>query len=280
MMYKTYSAQAAQDKADYEKTAKGAPLKIGHNRALSNYIEDRILKDGYSPYAVAQEIKDNSPQRFETTLSTRTIYNYVDGAVFLRVRKCHLPRKNKSKKKPEHKRLSLNSVLFPSISLRDITRSHFGHWEMDTVVGKAAGKNSVLLVLTERKTRYEIIMKIKAKKAECVVAALQKLRCKHGKHFSRIFQSITVDNGCEFADYSSMEKFAPIYYCHPYSSWERGSNENANAMIRRWIPKGVDITSISVKRIQEIEMWLNNYPRKILDTTAQKAFDEEISKIF
>lgn len=142
---------------------------------------------------------------------------------------------------------------------------------MDTVIGKAKGKGKVLLVLTERLTRFEIILKIDGKTEKAVIKGLNKLERRYKKGFRNIFKSITVDNGGEFMDDIGMEKSCLsktkrtlIYYCHPYLSWERGSNENANSIIRRFIPKGSIIDNYSDSQIDFIQNWINNYPRKIL----------------
>ena len=83
---------------------------------------------------------------------------------------------------------------------------------------------------------------------------------------TRIFKTITVDNGCEFADVKGIEKGGrtQLYFCHPYSSWERGSNENLNKMIRRFVPKGFSINKVSRKQVHQIQTFMNSYPRKIL----------------
>ncbi len=87
--------------------------------------------------------------------------------------------------------------------------------------------------------------------------------------FKKVFLSITVDNGSEFADYKGIEQSitgstrTSVYYCHPYSSWERGSNENQNKMIRRHFPKGYDFTKTTSAEIKRLEKWINDYPRKI-----------------
>lgn len=86
-----------------------------------------------------------------------------------------------------------------------------------------------------------------------------------------VFRSITVDNGSEFLNSADLERSVRslgiqrtrIYYAHPFSAWERGSNENANKLIRRFIPKGTDIGKLKQKDIQRIEYWMNNYPRRI-----------------
>ena len=110
--------------------------------------------------------------------------------------------------------------------------------------------------------------------------ALDALERKTGAvNFRKIFRSITVDNGPEFSatddmEHSAINKTIPrtkIYYCHPYSSWERGSNENANIMIRRMHPKGTDFAKVSAAEIAHTEQWINNYPRKILGYMSSEA---------
>ena len=127
------------------------------------------------------------------------------------------------------------------------------------------------MVLTERKTREEIIRKMKSKSQYCVVKEIDKIERKLGsKKFRETFKTITCDNGCENLDYEGIERSVltkqsrtKVYYAHPYSAWERGSNENANKLIRRFIPKGDDIGEFSHERIKMIEHWINNYPRRI-----------------
>lgn len=282
-MYTIYSADIAQAKADYQKTAKGAPLKLSNDYKLADHIEERIMSQHFSPYAVIKEIKDDASLNFNVNLSVSTVYNYVHGGIFANVKPKHLPckneNKNRKKKKPLEQRAAFRNALKPSITDRTVTREDFGHWEMDTVIGQAKGENNVLLVLTERKTRYEIIIKIHRKQSRYVVKALQSLRRQYGAGFKNVFKSIAVDNGTEFSDYIGMSRYAPVYYCHPYSSWERGSNENANAIIRRFIPKGCDMNKITNKTVRLVQNWMNNYPRKCINTTAQKAFDCEIDEI-
>lgn len=104
------------------------------------------------------------------------------------------------------------------------------------------------------------------KTAACTVRALDILQRRYGADFPRIFKTITVDNGCEFADVKGIEKDGrtQLYFCHPYSSWERGSNENLNKMIRRFVPKGFSINKVSRKQVHRIQTFMNSYPRKIL----------------
>ena len=165
-------------------------------------------------------------------------------------------------------------------------RAVVGDWEMDCVEGKKKTKKT-LLVLTERKSRREIIRPMRDQTARSVVRALDSLEREYGANFSKIFRTITVDNGSEFADCAGMEKSCrrkgnrtKIYYCHPYSSYERGSNENVNKMIRRWFPKGTDFRKITAKAIQKVEDWINNYPREILGfRTAEEVFQEGVASL-
>jgi IS30 family transposase len=101
------------------------------------------------------------------------------------------------------------------------------------------------------------------------------------RHFREIFKTITCDNGGEFMDAPGIEqscltrkKRTVVYYAHPYCACERGSNENANGIIRRFIPKGAAIGEISKQRIKQIQVWMNNYPRRILaGLSANEAFE-------
>lgn len=165
-------------------------------------------------------------------------------------------------------------------------RAIVGDWEMDCVEGKKKTKKT-LLVLTERKSRREIIRPMRDQTSKSVIRVLDSLEREYGANFSKIFRTITVDNGSEFADCAGMEKSCrrkgnrtKIYYCHPYSSYERGSNENANKLIRRWFPKGTDFRKVTSKAIQKVEDWINNYPREILGfRTAESVFQEGVAAL-
>ena len=157
---------------------------------------------------------------------------------------------------------------------------------MHCVEGKKKTKET-LLVLSERKARKEIMIKMKDQTAGSVVAALDRLERRYGTLFYKIFQTITVDNGSEFADVEGLErscrrkgKRTTVFYCHPYSSYERGTNENINRMIRRWFPKGTDFGQVPKKAIQAVEDWLNAYPREILGfRSADEVFAEGLAAL-
>ena len=109
-----------------------------------------------------------------------------------------------------------------------------------------------------------VLLKNKTQKE--VIAAIKRARRRVGGNFSEVFKTITADNGSEFLDGESIRKAAnceEVYYAHPYSSWERGSNENGNRILRRFVPKGIDIARLTAKELERIEDWVNNYPRRI-----------------
>lgn len=285
-IYEAYSAQLAQMRYEENAQTKGARLKIGKDHDLAAFIETMIADEKYSPAAVLGKIQDDGLQ-FSVTLSHATLYRYIDDNLFLRITNKDLPlgKRPKKQKYDKVRRISYQQPLEPSIDDRPeyiANRDEFGHWEMDTVVGKAKGKSTCLLVLTERMTRFELVYKIQQKSARCVVRALDKIERRFDGAFSDVFKSIATDNGCEFSDGNGIRKKGRtiLYKCHPYSSWERGSNENANKLIRRFIPKGTDISKYTHKEIERIEHWMNNYPRRILGyTTSKKLFDAEVAKL-
>ena len=207
--------------------------------------------------------------------SERTIRNAIySGIIFEKIKQGKIIYKKEYDNKNKKKRVSKMIPAEKSIEHRPQEakeRKVYGHWEGDLVIGKQ-GTKAVLFTLTERMTRQEIIMKLPNKETKTIAKALDKIERKYGSKFYKTFKSITFANGAEFMGYKGLEKSClrkkertAIYYADPYCSGERGTNENNNRLIRRFIPKGMDITNIKVSRIQEIEDWINNYPRAMFD---------------
>ena len=133
------------------------------------------------------------------------------------------------------------------------------------------GSKCALIVFTERMTRMGIIVRVPDHTSASVVQAINKLERRFGKLFYVLFKSITVDNGCEFQDVEGMQASCrrkgnrtTVYFCHPYSAYERGSNENMNRIIRRFFPRGTNFDNVTVAEVKKAEEWLNHYPRRIL----------------
>ena len=140
------------------------------------------------------------------------------------------------------------------------SRSRIGDWELDTIIGK--NHKQAIVSLTERKSRFTLIQKVKRKTAQCVTDAIINLLAP----FSDQVHTLTSDNGKEFADHKSIaDKLnAKFYFAHPYASWERGLNENTNGLIRQYFPKKRDFKTITQKEINRVMDKLNNRPRKCL----------------
>jgi transposase, IS30 family len=270
-----YRANFAQ--ADYEKQGrnKERSLKIGKDKNLEAYIRIKLINERFSPDAIIGQIKANGLE-FEGIITTKTLYNYIDAGFFSGISNKNLWQK-RNKKKRGYKTVSrVNTKNRDCRSIEERpkrinNRVEYGHWEGDTVKGPQRAKTS-LFTLTERKTREQIIIKLEEGTQEAIKAAIDGLETRHGNIFKVKFKSITFDNGAEFLGWKSLEisllkpeeRRTMVYFAHSYSAWERGTNENQNRMIRRFVPKGTDIADVSDKKIKWIQDWMNNYPRKIL----------------
>lgn len=264
-----YSADTAQRKYDYNIKGKGPEIKIGADYELAEYIEKGIKKERKSPEILIAEI-ERKGLKFKSKISAKTIRNGIRKGYFMNLSQKDMiynkTYKEKNKKKYSSDRVPAEKSIDYRPEEANI-RKEYGHWEGDLVIGIKT-KGAVLLTLTERKTREEIIMKLSDKTAESVSKALDKIERKYKRTFYTKFKTITFDNGPEFRNWESLEKSCrrkkqriSVYYAHPYRSGERGSNENNNRLIRRFIPKGIDITPITEEYIQNIEEWINNLPR-------------------
>ena len=263
---------------------KGGAIKLAKDYKFAEYIEHKICDDGLSPAAALASIELNG-LHFDTHICRVTLYNWIDKDFFFRLSNKDLPIKGKRKKKHKMIRVQKRPTLGESIEKRPDAinrREVFGHWEGDTVYSsRRNGGKAVLFVYTERKTRKELIVKMPDRSAASGIAAIGKLQERFGDQFNKIFKSITYDNGTEFSDIEKMRSaIKDLWYCHPYSSWERGSNENQNGMIRRKYPKGTDFGKLSDKDIEDLERWINDYPRKKLGwKTADILFKEQLAAL-
>lgn len=285
---KVYSAAVAQGKYEYSKKKAGRKSKL--SKRLKQFIEDKILIEKWSPEEVAGYIKVNNI-KFEIQPSYQLIYYWIEKkklkirAIDL-VHKAKLGKKEKKKEKeekmPKHEEKSIHK------RPKEIDENkEFGHWELDCVEGNK-GKAKTYMTLLERLTKKYIVVEMEGHTNECVKQAIDRLEEKYGKKFRKIFKSMTTDNGHEFLNYDRIEisKFneeerrTVVYYADPYSSWQKGMNENCNGILRRFIPKGTDLNKVSKNRLENILEKINGKPRKILGfVSAEERFKEEINKI-
>jgi IS30 family transposase len=269
-----YRAHVGQTEHEERGKNKERSLKIGKDKEMEAYIRIWLVEKKFSPDAVIGQIKTDG-LKFEGMICTKTLYNYIDAEIFAGISNKNLWQK---RNKPSRKyrpvgRVSRTNRLCRSIEKRPKAvedRLDYGHWEGDTVKGPLGSKAS-LITLTERVSREEIIIKVASATQAAIKEAIDGLEQKYGSAFRIKFRSITFDNGVEFLDWKSLEvsllgagRRTTIYFAHSYSSWERGTNENHNRIIRRFIPKGTNIALLDEQEIQKIEDWMNDYPRKIL----------------
>ena len=279
-----YTPRLAHEKALIKRKNRGRKLRL-KNGFTRRYVIDH-LKTGYSPEQIAGRLHyEHSNQ----SISHEAIYQYIYSQVY---RKGHgymkpgyhdLRQYLKRRHKRRVKKGFRKSRKIPRLNGRSIEsrpkeielRKVIGHWEGDSIVSR---KSKVgLNTLVERKTGFVLISKIDngtaQKTTETVVNRLSSLRKKF-RH------TLTLDNGSENAGYDEIEKRLDIecYFAHPYSSWERGSNENTNGLIRWYFPKGTDFATISSESIQAVEWALNNRPRKRLGwKTPLEVFNESVA---
>ena len=284
-----YNAEHAQLDAQEKMKYKGPLPKSGRHHALVRRMAELILKHKHSPYAVLQRLDMEHGWPPGLRICEKTLYNWIEAGDIPGVTIESLPRKGKLKRHNGHagKRKHSN-VEFAARSIEHrpeeiLRRLAAGHWEGDTVYSTKNGSRECLLTLVERKTRLELIIKIPDRTAKSVKGAFDKLERQLGSRLFRLmFLSVTFDNGSEFSDVLGLEKSVltkgnrtVLYFAHPYCSCERGTNENHNGIIRRFLPKGTDFAFIKAKEVKEIQDWMNTYPRRILNgLTPLQSFKE------
>ncbi len=256
-VHRRYTPRLAEARANAQRHRKHH-TRLKHE-SIRSYVTAH-LKAGWSPEQIAGRIERETTRR----ISYEAIYQFVymlsrHGGEDLRpfLKRRHKARLRKGARKWQH----LKNPHKPSIEERPLVvekRSRIGDWEGDLVVSHAS--SVALVTLVERKSGYVCIEKIHAKTAEATAGAMtERLR-------GAMRYTLTLDNGTEHNHWREIEKKArvTVFFAHPYHSWERGTNENTNGLVRWYLPKGTDFATISEREIREIEHALNGRPRKRL----------------
>ena len=281
----TYNAVDAQNDYMFKRGLSKGEYVLRKYPKMAKYIEGKIKIDKWSPDVIIGYMEKHNlfDQDGFTHITTPTIYNAIRYHIIdVKLEDTRRMKYNPKYEYHEEKQIS-NSKLPFSIDKRPDeieNRLIFGNFELDTILGKKRGKHECLMTLTERKTRFEIILKLKCKTADEVVNKFNQIKEFMKSNYNNFFKSITTDNGPEFSKFLDIIKNSKtqIYFCHPYCSGEKGTNEKSNSMIRYFIPKGSLIENYSYQDINNIANWMNNYPRKILDyKTPLEALLEEFN---
>ena len=260
--YTKYFADAGQRMYQQHRQNCGRKNKIVDCSEMVTFVEEKILgPEKWSPdaaigYAVANNLYPG--QEF----TTKTFYNWTDDGL---VRVKNIDLLLKVRRKPTRPRKERKRILGKSIDERPVAvqaRQEFGHWEGDGIIGK--GRKGQLITLVERKLGIGLLFNAHDRSSERIVEIIDSLHQEFGSHFSQIFKTLTFDNGSEFADNLAMERDnrTCVFYAHPYSSFERGTNENWNGIVRRFIPKGRCFDDLTTHDIQRINHYINSLPRK------------------
>jgi IS30 family transposase len=279
--YKASEGQAAYEK--HRLNSRNCYSRLAKEDFI-DYVVERFQKDGWSLDACHGRAVLSGQFTAEQTVSTKTLYNYVDLGL-IAVKNIDLPLKLRLNPKTKHTHENKRK-LGRSIEERpqDVeSREEFGHWEADLVIGQKSGEDKALLTLAERKSRNFFIIPIADKTAQAVMDGFMRMRGEYVDKFDKVFKTLTTDNGSEFARLQELEAISKtlVYYAHPFSSWEKGTNERHNGLIRRFIPKGKRIDQYSLDDIVAVEMWCNQLPRKILGyNTPEEIFEAELDKIY
>lgn len=260
---RNYRPQQAQKLTEERRTKASSGSRI--SKGAEAYILEKLINFQWSPEQISGRIKIDLDER----VSHEWIYQYIytdrknGGELHKNLR--HGKKQRKRRCNPSPDRAGRGHIK----NRRDIDerpsyvedRMAFGDWEIDTIIGK--GHSGAAVTIVERKSRFAILIPLQNRKADIVAAETIKVL----KSTQASVKSITADNGKEFAHHELVSKELTLnyYFAKPYHSWERGTNENTNGLIRQYIPKNASILDVTTSDAQRIMDKLNNRPRKTLD---------------
>lgn len=240
------------------------------------FVEEK-LKEGWSPEVIAGRLPLEFPDDVSMRAAPETIYRRA----YRQELTIHLPRgkprrmRHRFRLTKARRNTGLGNVVGIEKRPRSAARrSWFGHWEGDTMLGKKEA-GAALSVQQDRKARYLLLRKMRRKTA----AAMQRAVTSQLQRFPRALQrSLTLDRGTENAQWDSFG--LPVFFCDPYASWQKGSVEQVIGLVRRYIPKGTDLATVTPRQIQAIQDRLNHRPRKVLGfRTPHEVFSEHCKRL-
>ena len=265
----TYRAVKAQSRARRNSSKrKAGKHKLNDSPALWKYIRKK-LKKKWSPRQIAEELEKDYPLDMAMRISPEAIYTYIyilpRGSLKKELTSCL--RQNRKRRHKQSRGVKIERKIEDMLSIEERPqevedRIIPGHWEGDLIVGK--NNRSALGTLVERTTRTTILVPVKIKEAEVVAKAFAK---KVRKLPQQMKLTMTYDQGREMAKHKLFTNITGIkvYFAHPRSPWERGTNENTNGLIRQFFPKGTDFNKVSRYEIKKVQDLLNGRPRQVLD---------------
>lgn len=254
--HRGYRPKQAHQKALERRQQKSKPAI----RAKTWQLVEEKLSAEWSPEQISAWLKKQGYQ----AVSHEHIYQYVyadkrrGGDLYKHLR-CQKKRRKRYSSYERRGRIPARKGIEMRPEVVDL-RNRLGDWEVDTIIGK--GHQGVLVTLTDRKSRFTLLRRVSHKSADIVAQAVIELL-----NWVTPLETITADNGREFAAHQTIAQKLGIefYFAHPYASWERGTNENTNGLIRQYLPKNRDLSTVSPAEEIMIMDRLNLRPRKCLD---------------
>lgn len=261
-----YKASMAQAQHQHKRKACRPKRKVDEVTSISQYVLERLWR-GWSPETISGKLRQeiNAGIRLPSDyVNHESIYRFVYESEFGKQQKLYqyLRRGQKRRRKRygrKSQRETLKNRVFIDERPTEVeTRATIGHWEGDAIIYP---HKKAINSLVERKSRFVILTKLERKTAQLTKLAVTK-RLK--QHYCK---TLTVDNGTEHALHEEIAKelHAGVYFCHPYHSWEKGSNENMNGLVRRYLPRRTNIDDLTQTELDAIARELNTRPRKVLD---------------
>jgi IS30 family transposase len=252
-----YKPHLAQRYYEQRREESKEPYRLERNSSLRSYVQTK-LKKYWSPEQISDSIKGK--------ISPLTIYSWIyrdqasGGSLYRFLRRSHRWRR-KRRRRPDSRGQMPDRRMIDRRPKAANQRRRIGDWEGDTVEGSKG--TGFIVTHVDRKSRYTVAVKVADKSSEAINRAI----CARMKFLpADKIKTITYDNGKEFAGFKELERTLGMrsYFAHPYHSWERGTNENTNGLLRQFFPKGMDFRTITQTDIDKVEELLNNRPRKCL----------------
>ncbi|MBI5306350.1 IS30 family transposase [Candidatus Wolfebacteria bacterium] len=275
--FNQYLPDTAQRKTDKRKKKGRKKNYLDKDNRLKEYVLFK-LKIGWSPELIAGKMNDEIQRFYNSESIYQYIYSLAGRKENLRMylRRAHRIRRKKNGRKHHKGKIPnrLDIALRPKITEN---RRQFGHWEGDSMFYQGHSQN--LSTQTERKSRYTILLKPKDKSAEERAKILSNYFRKLSPEAKR---TMTFDNGMEFANHEDIARKTEmkIYFAKPYSSWQRGTNENRNGLVRWFLPKDTNLNSLTEGDLKTIQDLINNRPMKCLNfQTPTEVFNFEMNRI-
>jgi IS30 family transposase len=250
-----YRPKQAQRLADERRLACRRSHKMDEPD-VHHYVQEKLEKR-WSPDQIAGRVRRDFPRARGRWLSRQTIYDWING----QMPEWHALLR-RGGRAPEKRGKLTDCVRIDGRPEAINRRRRYGDWEGDTMVGK--GRRSALVTLVERKSGYARIGRVDSMKSDMTMRVAKRRMQDLPPCLSR---SMTFDNGKEFAEHRQLTQTLGlnVYFALPYKSWQRGTNENTNGLLRQFFPKGTDFTQISHRQVARVELLLNERPRRRLD---------------